>query len=106
MINKVVLIAHRFPPYVGVGGNRWLNLSKGIAKKGFNLTVLTVDRGPLPKEFSTLDVRFISNTGFYKFLVPPFKNRIAAAVYSKSVDFIRKLFWYDDVYAGTGLAGH
>ena len=96
MSNKVVLIAHKFPPYIGVGGNRWSNLSKGIAKRGFDLTVLTVDRGPIPNEFSGLDVRLISKTGFYKYLISPFKNRVLTALYSKSFDFLRKLFWFDD----------
>ena len=96
MNNKVVLIAHHFPPYDGVGQNRWANLSKGIARRGFDLTVLTVDRGPIPKEFSGLDVRLISKTGFYKYLVSPFKNQVLAALYLKSVDYIRRLFWFDD----------
>ena len=96
MNNKVVLIAHQFPPYDGVGQNRWANLSKGIARRGFDLTVLTVDRGTIPEEFSSLDVRLISKTGFYKYLVSPFKNHVLTALYLKSVDYIRRLFWFDD----------
>jgi glycosyltransferase involved in cell wall biosynthesis len=39
---SVLLIAFKFPPYEGVGGNRWMNLANEFARFGYQVHVVTV----------------------------------------------------------------
>ena len=43
MPNKILLIAFKFPPYVGVGGFRWSKLCKYLAQYGHEIHVVTVN---------------------------------------------------------------
>jgi len=38
----ILLIAFKFPPYEGVGGNRWMNLANEFARFGYQVHVVTV----------------------------------------------------------------
>jgi glycosyltransferase involved in cell wall biosynthesis len=41
---SILIVAHRYLPYKGVNGVRWINLSRILAKKGYDITVVTVSR--------------------------------------------------------------
>ena len=93
---KVLVVAHKFPPFSGVGANRWTHLSKCLAEQGFNLSVLTVWRGRVSTTSNHLDIHFIQKFGFYRFLNTKFKSKIVSGVFARFVELIRKIFWYDD----------
>jgi len=39
---KILLLSYKFPPYPGVGGNRWMNLTNYLADFGCDVHVVTV----------------------------------------------------------------
>lgn len=41
-LNKILLLAFKFPPYAGVGGYRWSKLCKYLARMGHEIHVVTV----------------------------------------------------------------
>lgn len=43
-MNSVLIIAHRYIPYTGVNGIRWINLAKELALLGYDVSVITVSR--------------------------------------------------------------
>ncbi len=45
MHSRILVIAHKFPPYFGVGSQRWEYLSKELRLLGYDLYIITVDRG-------------------------------------------------------------
>lgn len=93
---KIVVIAHKFPPFEGVGANRWAHLSTHLVSMGYDVTILTVSRGLVPKQFEKIDVRKISTWGFYRIAGHSFANRYVNAIYKKCIDFLRLCFWFDD----------
>ena len=93
---KVVVIAHKFPPFSGVGANRWGHLTFELAGLGHDITVLTVERGRVPDKYSNIDVRKLSSFGFYRFASYRFNHKLMNALYGKMIDFVRRLFWFDD----------
>lgn len=48
-LSKLLLIAYKFPPYAGVGGYRWAQLCKYLARLNTEIHVVTVKWDPLGK---------------------------------------------------------
>lgn len=42
-IDRLLLVAFKYPPYAGVGGKRWAKLSKYLARQGVTVDVVTVE---------------------------------------------------------------
>lgn len=95
-MKKIIVIAHKFSPFSGVGANRWTHLSKEIAECGNEVHILTVERGAVPFIHNNIIIHKVKSEPFYKLLTLKFKNKYLSAVYSKVVDKVRTLFWFDD----------
>lgn len=68
--NKLCVIAHRYIPYSGVNGVRWINLSRELADLGWDVTVFTVKRPASavldPTQSGRVTVEYVESDFFYR----------------------------------------
>lgn len=104
-MKKLYVLAHKYPPFSGVGANRWWHLSNALVKKGVEVTILTVDRGVPPVLVDGLSVEYIKSDPFYKFLAWSSSNKWLNIILTAMKELLRRLFWYDDEaqYLGRSL---
>ena len=95
MINLIV-VAHKYPPFDGVGANRWTHLTKYLASMGYRVHVLTVDRGEVPFVHENITIHKVKSGLFYRLTSFKFKNRLLTSLFSFAINKIRSLFWFDD----------
>ena len=103
-MNKILLIAFKFPPYAGVGGFRWSHLSRELALLGYRVHVVTVDWASHgPNTFSDLVrhenivIHKISSGGPHNLRLKNFGNRIAIGLRNKLfLHLIDKYFFFHD----------
>lgn len=95
-MNNLIVIAHKYPPFDGVGANRWAHLTKYLAGMGYRVHVLTVERGRVPFIHENITIHKVKSGPFYKFTSLKFKNRLLTSLFSFAINKIRSLFWFDD----------
>ena len=64
----VYIAAFKYPPYSGVGGNRWWHISQCLSRKGIHTKILTVDRGQPAEVSRNLEVEYLRSDFFYRLL--------------------------------------
>lgn len=101
----VVVIAHKYPPFNGVGANRWYHLSNELAVMGYKVHLVTVERGGVVPIHKNITIHKVDSDSFYKLSAFSFSNRYVNSVYKRIIDGLRSMFWYDDEaqYWGSGL---
>lgn len=95
-MKNIIVIAHKFYPFNGVGANRWNHLSKHLAECGFKVHILTVERGTVPFLHENIKVHKVKAGWFYKLASLKFKNHLFTAIYQNILNYIKKIFWFDD----------
>jgi hypothetical protein len=95
-MNNLIVIAHKYPPFDGVGANRWAHLTNYLAGMGYRVHVLTVERGRVPFIHENITMHKVKSGPFYKFTSLKFKNRLLTSLFSFAINKIRSLFWFDD----------
>ncbi|AZQ85454.1 hypothetical protein EKO29_16555 [Colwellia sp. Arc7-635] len=95
-MTNLIIIAHKYPPFSGVGANRWAHLTQYLGQMGYKLHVLTVDRGSVPIVHENVIVHKVKSEPFYKLTSIKFKNRLLTSLFSFAVNKIRSVFWFDD----------
>lgn len=69
MENKVLIVAHTFPPAAGVGGRRWAKYSKYLKQNNIIPFILTT-KSTVNDSLWTLDIKSIKNIFYYKNIFP------------------------------------
>jgi|APSaa5957512535_1039671.scaffolds.fasta_scaffold338441_1 hypothetical protein len=68
----LLIIVHRYLPYKGVNGMRWINISQSLAEKGYKVTLIAVKRSnPMMLYLSQsngIKVEFAKSNIFYKII--------------------------------------
>lgn len=91
---KIYILSHKFPPYSGVGAQRWHHLSNELSSLGHSVTVVTVDRGGSPDVAAKL--LYIPSDPFYKVVSKKYKSQLVNGIYHRFLDLFRQLIWFDD----------
>lgn len=94
LILNIYIISHKFPPFSGVGAQRWTHLAAALAELGHNVSVVTVPRGGKPDV--PHDVLFVQSDSFYRLVSKKFSSRLVNGIYHRLVDLVRKFVWFDD----------
>ena len=92
----VYIAAFKYPPYSGVGGNRWWHISQCLSRKGIHTKILTVDRGQPADVPRNLEVEYLRSDFFYRLLEFSPKNRYLRYIFLVLKEGLRRLFWFDD----------
>lgn len=74
-MRSVILISIQFPPYKGVGGRRWGNLSKALSNLGHKVYLVTADWGGATSfyknHYPNCDVHLLKGGYYFNFCMQP-----------------------------------
>jgi len=102
---RILLIAFKFPPYSGVGGNRWMHLTNHLARLGCSVHVVTVKRrrdktSPWAGYEPAPGVKVHQIPSGFPHRLDAWRPRGRALRYFKAVvvnrHFLRRIWWDDE----------
>lgn len=105
---SICIVAHRYIPFEGVNAIRWINLSKELAKCGFDVTVITVRRSSKKKldrpQHYQLKISYSYSDPFYR-LIEWFPSNYFLKIIKFIILKFCTLIWTDDYaqYWASGL---
>lgn len=93
---NILLLAHKFPPYIGVGANRWHHLANALAGMGHQLHVVTVERVGATIMHPNIFYHYVPLDIFQRIHQWKFKNALLHSIFYRIVNRLSMLFCYDD----------
>lgn len=61
---RILIAAHTFPPYSGIGGRRWAKFAKYFEREGHDVSVISADLGQTKNSNWTQDVRNVKHSTY------------------------------------------
>lgn len=61
---RILIAAHTFPPFSGIGGRRWAKFAKYFERDGHEVSVISADLGPSKNSNWTQDVRNVKHSAY------------------------------------------
>ena len=102
-MNRVLLIAFKYPPYAGVGGYRWSKISKYLAYFGHKIDVVTLkwnqsDENTLFEDIvhEKIKVHRIPSGYPHNLKLLRFNNNFVNKIKNEMFYYINKFIYYDD----------